>query len=155
MISVPPPGKLRIETHAQFENGGDAAVDAHRSFGRTQGASNQLEQCALARAILSDDTDRLARLNDEVKMTEHPSLLDRLHRGAKPGEHPPPFAAVTPVGLAQVLYAQDGLTHNMSTISGAAIRKRNKANIEDTIANIAVPVNGCHLGWVPNTKIFW
>ena len=100
MIGVPPPGKLRIETHAQFENGGDAAVDAHRSFGRTQGAGNQLEQRALACAILSNDTDRLARQNAEVEMTEHPALLDRLHRGAEPGEHPPPFAAVTPVGLA-------------------------------------------------------
>src|SRR5262245_1956160 len=108
MVDVPPPGKLRIEPHAQFENGGDAAVDAHRSFGRTQSAGNQLEQRALACAILSDDADRLAWLNAEVDMTEHPALLDRLHRGAKPGEHPPPFAAVTPVGFAQVFYAQDG-----------------------------------------------
>src|SRR5882672_1400015 len=155
MVDVQPPGKLGIETHAQFENGGDAAVDAHQSFGRMQGAGNQLEQRALACAILSDDTDRLARLNAEVKMTEHPALLDRLHRGAKPGEHPPPFAAVTSVSLAQVLYMQDGLTHNVSTISGAALRKKNKANIKDTIANIAVPVNGSHFGSLPNTKIFW
>src|SRR5262249_51743320 len=155
MISVPPPGKLRIETHAQFENGGDAAVDAHRSFGRTQGAGNQLEQRALSRAIMSDNTDRLARLNAEVNMTEHPALIDRLHRGAKPGKDPPPFAAVTQVGLAQILYAQDGLTHNVSIISGAALRKRNKANIKDTIANIAVPLNGNHFGSLPNTKIFW
>ena len=154
MIGVPPPGKLRIETHAQFENGGDAAVDAHRSFGRTQGAGNQLQQRALFCAVLSDDTDRLARLNAEVNMTERPALLDRLHRGAKPGERPPPFAAETPVGLAQVLHAQDRLTHNVSTISGAALRKRNKANIKDTIANIAVPVNGAHFGSLPNTEIF-
>src|SRR5262245_15413154 len=137
MIGVPPPAKLRMEPHAQFEHGGDAAVDAHRSFGRTQGAGNQLEQRALARAILSDDADRLARLKAEVNMTEHPALLDRLHLSAKPGKHPPPFAAVTPVGLPQVLYTQDGLAHNVSTISGAALRKKNKASIKDTIANMA------------------
>src|SRR5262245_30542511 len=128
MIDVLPPGKFRIETHAQFEKGGDAAVDAHRSFGRMQGAGNQLEQGALACAILSDDTDRLTRQIAQINMTEHPALLDRLHRDTKPGEHPPPFATVTPVGLPQAFYLQDGLTHNASTISGAALRKRNKAN---------------------------
>ena len=59
MATVLAPAQVRIEAHAQFEDRGDPAGRRHPPLVRSRRAGDQLEQRALARAVLADDAHGL------------------------------------------------------------------------------------------------
>ena len=81
-------GEVGVEAAAEFEEGGDPAVDLHSALGGAEGARDHLEEGALAGAVASDDADALAPGDVEG---------DGMHRGERPSgglgggppNHPP------------------------------------------------------------------
>ncbi len=147
-------GQVRVEAHAQLEDRRDPAARSHAALGRARGAGDQLQQRALAGAVLADDAHALAGVDAEVHVPQHPVLLGRGHRNAKPGQHPQPFAAPAPVGLAQRAHMQFA-AHSTSTISGLALRNRNSARIATPTATSAIQPSSVHSGGLLNTSTFW
>ena len=94
---VLPAGEIGVETHAEFEQGGDAAGDMHAAGGGLGGAGDHLEQGALAGAVDADDADRLAGLDGEVDVLQHP--LEAVARPVAAASPIPP-AATSGWGIA-------------------------------------------------------
>ena len=64
-----------MESRAQLQERTDAALHPHRALGWLEHASQQAEQSALARAVRSDNTHRLARLYGHGDVAERPELV--------------------------------------------------------------------------------
>src|SRR5262249_57381058 len=75
---VLPSREFRTETSTDIEEGTDATPRAGDSFGRARDSAQHLEQRRLARAVVTDDSERLALLDAEADITECPQLLSRL-----------------------------------------------------------------------------
>ncbi|MNP08554.1 hypothetical protein D3C76_1006280 [compost metagenome] len=122
---VLPPGELRVEAHAQFEQSRDLAFDPDATGGRLGGPGDHLQQGALAGAVDPDYADRLPRADLEIH-----ALQDPVQRMPRSRERPQPLAQARPagrvllVGLAQALDA-DRSHQSSSTISPE--RPRNSA----------------------------
>ena len=69
---VLPAGEIGVEAHAEFEQRSHAAGDVHAAGGGLGGAGDHLEQGALAGAVDADDADRLAGVDGEVDVLQHP-----------------------------------------------------------------------------------
>src|SRR5207247_7889878 len=72
-VSVLAAAEVGVEPRADLEEGGDAAVHLERAAGRLGGASEELQERRLARAVRTDDAERLARRDREG------DVLQRLH----------------------------------------------------------------------------
>ena len=117
---VLPAGEIGVEAHAEFEQGGDAAGDVHAAGGGLGGAGDHLEQGALAGAVDADDADRLAGVDGEVDVLQHPlEAVARLMARRHPFRQPRPAGGVLLVGLAKVGYG-DG-AHAIIVESGLSV----------------------------------
>src|SRR3546814_11612771 len=67
-------GETGIEAAAQFQQRGDAAVDAARALARGQRAGQHLQQGRLARAVAADDAHGLALPHLQVDPAPRPEL---------------------------------------------------------------------------------
>src|SRR6266700_6300231 len=64
-----------METHAELEDRGNSPVDFDRAFGGLRRACNELQQGALAAAVLADDADAFPSFHTEIETSQHPNLL--------------------------------------------------------------------------------
>ena len=60
-VDVFPPGQLRVEARADFEERADASVDLGDAEGRLGDARQDLQERALPGAVAADDADDFAR----------------------------------------------------------------------------------------------
>jgi hypothetical protein len=100
-VDVLATGEIRMEAHAQFEQGGDAAFHVDAAGGRLGGPGDQLEQGALAGAVDADQADRLARGDAEADVLQHPLELVARAAGQHPFGQARPARRVLFIGLAQ------------------------------------------------------
>ena len=69
------PGVFRVEAGAQFQDGGNFAVDAHAAGGAVERAGQDLQQGALARPIAADHAHHLPAPNVEVDVLQRPKFF--------------------------------------------------------------------------------
>src|SRR6185312_12452224 len=122
VFAVLPAGQIRIEPHAEFQDRRHATTRPYTTLGRTQRPSDDLEQRALACAVLADDAQRLSRVDGKADVPQHPMILDARRAHAEPAAEPAPLTAVFPEGLADIPDLQYDCAHSTSTMSGAALR---------------------------------
>src|SRR5690606_33288518 len=139
VLAVLPPGQIRVESHAQFQDRRHSPAGPHATFGGTQRSGDDLEQGALARTILTHDAKRLARMHGEADVPQHPVILDVRRVHAEPAAEPAPLAPVIPEGLAHVLDLQHDRLHSTSTMSGAALRNNSSEQASRTRAATVTP----------------
>ena len=98
-VDVLTAGKLGVEAGADFEEGGDAALILDAAGARRGDVGEELQEGALAGAVLADDAENLALLYFERDITESPDVIGVAFGGAV-------------VGLAdlevRILLAEDG-----------------------------------------------
>ncbi len=74
-INVVPPAELRVESGAQLQQRGNPSVDIHSAGSGMQNPGHHLQQCALARSVLSHNAEGLAALHLEADVVERPEIL--------------------------------------------------------------------------------
>src|ERR1051325_5941128 len=82
-INVLAPGKLRMKTGADFYQRGKPAVDHDFAGTRSRNSGEQLEDRALAGAVVTDDAERFRSLHVETYILECPkvfSLISQRHQ---------------------------------------------------------------------------
>ena len=72
---VLPPGQLGMEAGADLEQRADAAAQPRLALGRRRDPGEDLEQRALAGAVVADHPHRLAALHLEADVAQRPELL--------------------------------------------------------------------------------
>ena len=116
--------EIRMEAHAQFEQGSHPAVNAHRAGGGLYGAGDELEQGALSCPVDPDDADGFTRGYCERDIVQHP--FQTMSWGM-PWQHPfgkpPPARVILLVGLAQ---ACDGEATHYSSSTSSPTWRRNR-----------------------------
>ena len=68
-------GQLRVEAGADLEQRADPAAQPRLALGRRRDPGEDLEQRALAGAVVADDPEGLAALDLEVDVPQRPELL--------------------------------------------------------------------------------
>ncbi len=138
MVNILSPRKVRTETHAELKQSGYPPSQSYVTLGCAHGPGDELEESTLACPILPNNTDCFAGRHTERDAPQHPSLVPRFDRNAKPGGESLQFASVIAKSLAKPAHSKKWFTHNTSTISGAARLNNVKENINKTIATIAM-----------------
>src|SRR5207237_1388454 len=96
------PGKLGMETGADFEEAANASVEFDLASGRFGDLRQDLEQCAFTGAVATNNADNFAFLNVEGDIVQGPKGLVRL---AAAGQAPEPLKGrpeCSAQGLAEV-----------------------------------------------------
>src|SRR5262245_53807679 len=67
--------QLRMKPRTHFKQACDASPDFHSALGRLRDAAQNLEECAFASAVASNDAENLASLNLEASVLESPEFF--------------------------------------------------------------------------------
>src|SRR6266567_3214457 len=80
--------KLWMKSRADFKQARHPSLNRHRAFGRLRNSGKDLEQRALSRPVVADDSHHLTTLDFEAKVSQRPKFLHGLaySRGAAPRE---------------------------------------------------------------------
>jgi len=144
-----PTGKIGVEAHTQFEQGGDPAGDVDVAGGGLGGAGDHLEQRALAGTIDADDADRLTGFDSEVDILQHPGeRMAGLAAGQQPFGQPRPASGILFIGLTQI--DNGNRAHqSSSTISPAWLRNSRRPSTQKNKARGIISHRVCHWGHWP------
>src|SRR6185295_17883865 len=110
---VLPAGELRMEPRAELEDRGDLALDLDAPSGRRGDAGEDLEQSALAGAVLADDREALAAREREAHAIERPER-PMPRPSAQRLDEAVPGPRVDPVDLLEIGDLNGGLGHPIS-----------------------------------------
>ena len=88
-IDVLMPGKIFVKTGADFEQHADAAAHRSGAYRRVGDAGEDLQQRALAGAIMAENADHLALFDVEADIVERPEMGRRLFLLAAESGAPP------------------------------------------------------------------
>src|SRR5262245_101312 len=119
--------QFRIHAEPQLEQRRDTAGDRYRPLRRTGCTRHHLQDRALARAVLTDDPQRLAVTDPKADVPNGPLLGKRPYGDSEPSGEALELGAVLDVRLSNVLDYEGRWRHNTSTISEDARRKINIA----------------------------
>src|SRR6185369_7530605 len=121
-VDVLPSGDLGMESGAELDERGDPSLHRHRSGGRLEDAGDDLQHRRFARAVPSDDAERLTPIDDErdVLQRRHAGLGRQLQialeqRALQRGELR--ARAEETVGLGEVRYGDGGIAHGQPTMN--------------------------------------
>ncbi|MCY1410969.1 hypothetical protein D9M71_263490 [compost metagenome] len=145
--------QFRIETHAQFENCGDAAVYLDGPLGGLEGAGDHLQQGRFAGAILTNDANGFSGLDGKADVPKYPMFFRGLDWKIEPAGNALPFRTIATVSLSQVLYAQQA--HSTSTISALALRNTNRPSPRSDTLISTMETSDSKCGVCPYTSTAW
>ncbi|MNV45609.1 hypothetical protein D3C71_1374130 [compost metagenome] len=144
-----------MKTHAQFQQGGDAAFELNGAAGGLGGAGDHLQQGAFASAVDPDDTHRFSGGNLEGHVLQHPVLVmaDRRERD-QPFNQSTPAGRVLFIGLAQAGDAY--VSHqSSSTISPTLCRNSRRPMTKSNTLATMIGSSELQTGHWPYRKMFW
>jgi hypothetical protein len=118
-----PAGELGVEASAEFQEGGNAAVDADGARRRSEGAAEKLEQGGLASAVLPDDAEDLTVGHFEADVVQGVEFVVETAFGPEAAkEHlfePVHRPGVEVVGLGEVLGDDAGFRGHRQILCGS------------------------------------
>ena len=130
-----PSGEVLVKTNTKLQQGGHPTRDTDAARRRLCGTGDHLQQRALARAVQTDHSHRLARPHGKADVLQHPFLLvPALSSRAQPFQQARPACRVLLEGLAHV--ADNNRPHqSSSTMSPECLRNSCMPTTHNSSAN--------------------